>query len=324
MKVRRYPPAAGDLPSPVLTIGNFDGVHLGHQRILQAVVERARALDGTSIVMTFEPHPARVLAPERAPARLTTEEQKQALLQAAGVDVVLVVNFTPEFSQLSPRQFVEEMIHRCLGARVVCIGANFRFGHGQAGDARFLAGLGGEFGFEVQIVEPVVVGAEVCSSSLVRSRLREGNVRAAAALLGRPFVLTGKLHAGEGRGRQLGFPTMNFFPEQECLPAHGVYVTETQVGGESCPSVTNVGVRPTFDGGSLVVESHLLVELLPKPKGVEPRLEVRFLERLREERKFPSLRALQSQIAQDVERARQFFASKATSGRPLAKEGPAA
>ena len=308
MKVRRgLPTAAGALPSPVVTIGNFDGVHLGHQRILQAVVERARALEGTAIVLTFDPHPARVLAPERAPARLTTEEQKQALLQSAGVDVVMVVSFTAEFSRLSPRGFVEEMIHRCLGAKVVCIGANFRFGHGQAGDARFLAALGKEFGFEVQVTEPVIVAGEVCSSSLVRSRLRDGDVRAAAALLGRPYALTGQVHAGEGRGRQLGFPTLNFFPEQVCLPAHGVYVTETQIAGGSFPAVTNVGVRPTFDGGSLVVESHLLVSGLPPAKPGQTRLDVRFLERLREERKFPSLRALQSQIAQDVEQARQFF-----------------
>ncbi len=310
---------AGELPHPVLTIGNFDGVHLGHQRILQSVAERARVLEGTSVVMTFDPHPARVLAPERAPSRLTTDEQKLALLEAAGVDFVLVVPFTPEFSQLSPRRFVEELIHQKLRAKLVCIGANFRFGHGQAGDARFLAALGKEFDFEVQVVEPVVVDGQVASSSAVRSRVRDGDVRAAARLLGRPFSLTGGVRKGEGRGRQLGFPTLNFLPEQECLPAHGVYVTETRVGGHSCASVTNVGVRPTFDGSTLVVESHLLT------RSDEPaRLEVRFHERLREERKFPSLRALQSQIAQDVEQARQFFVQKEQSPARLAKKDPAA
>ncbi len=321
MKVQRdLQGVAEEFPAPVLTIGNFDGVHLGHQRILKSVVERARSLEGTAVVMTFDPHPARVLAPERAPSRLTTDEQRLALLESAGVDFVLVVAFKPEFSQLSPRSFVEDLIHRQLGANVVCIGANFRFGHGQAGDARFLAALGKEFRFEVQVVDPVVVDGVVASSSAVRSRVSEGDVRAAARLLGRLFSLTGAVRKGEGRGRQLGFPTLNFSPEQECLPAHGVYVTETRMAGEFCESVTNVGVRPTFDGTALVVESHLLTS--PDTEAV--RLEVRFLERLREERKFPSLRALQSQIAQDVEHARQFFAHQQQATARLAKKDPAA
>jgi riboflavin kinase/FMN adenylyltransferase len=203
---------------------------------------------------------------------------------------------------------------------VVCIGANFRFGHGQAGDARFLAALGKEFGFEVQVVDPVVVDGVVASSSAVRARVREGDVGAAARLLGRPFSLTGAVRKGEGRGRQLGFPTLNFSPEQECLPAHGVYVTETRMAGEFCESVTNVGVRPTFDGTALVVESHLLTS----PFTEAAHLEVRFHERLREERKFPTLRALQSQIAQDVEQARQLLAHKQQGSARLAKKDPAA
>ncbi len=312
---------AGQFPAPVLTVGNFDGVHLGHQRILESVVEQARALQGTAVVMTFDPHPARVLAPQRAPSRLTTEEQKLALLDAAGVEIVLVVPFTRDFSLLAPRAFVEELIYRRIGARAVCIGANFRFGHGKAGDARFLAALGKEFRFEVHVVEPVVVRGQVASSSLIRSLVRSGDVRGATRLLGRSFSLTGQVRAGEGRGRQLGFPTLNFFPEQECLPAYGVYITETRIASQTWPSVTNVGVRPTFDGGVLVVESHLL-----EFSGTieTPQLEVQFHERLREERKFPSLRALQAQIAQDVAQARQFFAQKQKGDAQLAKKGPAA
>ena len=256
----------------------------------------------------------------RSPSRLTTEEQKLALLETAGVQLVLVVPFTLDFSQWAPRMFVEELVHRRIGAQAVCIGANFRFGHGQAGDARFLAALGKEFGFEVYVVEPVVVRGEVASSSFVRALVREGDVRSAARLLGRLFSLTGQVRTGEGRGRQLGFPTLNFSPEQECLPANGVYITETRLAARTYPSVTNVGVRPTFDGSVLVVESHLLgfsgtIEAT--------RLEVQFHERLREERKFPSLRALQAQIAQDVERARQFFAQKQKCDAQLAKKGPA-
>ncbi len=306
---------AEPLPAPVLTVGNFDGVHLGHAAILEKVVAEAHARSAAALVLSFDPHPSRVLAPERAPRLLTTEEQKFKLLEAAGVDVVLITPFTLEFSRLSPQAFVVEIIHQRLKAAAACIGANFRFGHRQAGDSALLAALGKEFGFAVTVVEPVVVRGQVASSSAVRQLVSDGDVRAAARLLGRPFALTGAVQRGEGRGRQLGFPTLNFVPEQECLPPNGVYVTETLIEERPHPSATNLGVRPTFDGSRLLVESHVL----DFSEAASPsHLEVRFLDRLRDEMKFPSADALNAQIASDVARCRQFFAQKTECDTQLA------
>ncbi|MGH9788613.1 MAG: bifunctional riboflavin kinase/FAD synthetase, partial [Candidatus Acidiferrales bacterium] len=290
-------------PAPVVTIGNFDGVHLGHRAILDRVVVEARARQGAALVLSFDPHPSRVLAPDRAPRLLTTPEQKLALLETAGIEAIVFAPFTLEFSRLSPQKFVEQVLHRRLGAAAVCIGANFRFGHRQAGDAALLAALAKQLGIAVHVVEPVVVQGEVASSSTIRRLVSEGDVRAAARLLGRPFALTGGVQRGEGRGRQLGFPTLNFVPEQECLPPNGVYVTETVASGRAHPSATNVGIRPTFDGQRLLVESHLL----DFSDSLQPaRLEVHFHDRLRDEMRFPSADALKAQIADDVARARRF------------------
>ena len=302
-----YDSLAKPFPAPVVTIGNFDGVHLGHRAILDKVVSEARARHGAALVLSFDPHPSRILVPEHSPRLLTTTEQKLALLEAAGVDAILFAPFTLEFSRLSPQEFVEQILHQRLRAAVVCIGANFRFGHRQAGDAPLLVELGKSFGFGVQVVEPVVVRGEVASSSTIRRLVSEGDIRTATRLLGRPFSLTGGVQRGKGRGRRLGFPTLNFAPEQECLPPNGVYVTETVIEGQAHPSATNVGVRPTFDGSRLLVESHLL----DFSDSVQPaRLEVRFHDRLRDERKFPSGDALKAQIAEDVARARQFFVQR--------------
>lgn len=300
------------LPGPVLTIGNFDGVHRGHQRILEKVVREARARRGTAVAMTFDPHPDKVLAPRAAPPLLTRPEQRLALLEAAGIEVVVVLPFTRELSQLSPRQFVEQIVCRGLRTEVLCVGANFRFGHRQAGDVAVLRGLAKELGFALRVVPPVVVRGQTASSSLIRRLVSQGRVAQAARLLGRPFALTGELQPGAGRGAPLGFPTLNLVPEQECLPARGVYSTETFIAGRAYPSATNVGVRPTFDPAKrkLLVESHLLDFSETVTRG---HLEVHFRERLRPEKKFPSPRALRTQIARDVERTRQFFARRQKS-----------
>lgn len=298
------------LPAPALTIGNFDGVHRGHQRILEKVVREARRRRGTAVAMSFDPHPGKVLAPGTAPPLLTTQAQKLALLEAVGVEVALVLPFTRALSQLSPRQFVEQIVHRSLGTRVLCVGANFRFGHRHAGDVAVLRELAEEFGFVLRVVPPVVVRGETASSSLIRRLVGEGRVAEVARLLGRPFALTGDIQPGAGRGAPLGFPTLNLVPEQECLPARGVYITETLVAGRAYPSATNVGVRPTFDGQRLVVESHLLAFSGTVTQG---RLEVRFHEHVRAEKKFPSPEALQAQIERDVERTRRFFARRRKS-----------
>jgi len=295
------------LPAPAVTIGNFDGVHRGHQRILKVLMQEARRRRGRTVAITFDPHPTKVLAPATAPPLLLTRRQKLALLEAAGIDLALVLPFTRDFSRLSPRAFVEEVVLRGLGAEMVCVGQSFRFGHGQAGDAALLKQLAAEFGFTLRTIPPVVYRGKTASSSLIRRLVAQGEVALAAGLLARPYALTGEIRSGSGRGRTLDVHTLNIVPEQECLPARGVYVTETVLEGGVYLSATNVGIRPTFDGGPLVVESHLL-DFSRTVRG--GRLEVRFHQHLRDEMKFPSPEALRARIQRDVERTRRYFARR--------------
>lgn len=288
----------------ILCLGNFDGVHRGHRKIFEEVVREARLQHGTAAALTFDPHPGRVLRPGQAPPLLTTLGQKLELLKAAGMNTVFVLPFTRSLSLLTPRRFVETVLVERLAVRAVFVGHNFRFGHEQAGNAAVLKELGREFGFRVVVVAPVVAGGKSISSTRIRRLLATGKIEPAARLLGRPYALTGALEPGASRGQGLGFPTLNFSPEQECLPARGVYITETRAGRKSYPSVTNIGVRPTFEDRRLVVESHLL-NLRRKVQAT--RLEVVLLRRLREEKKFSSVDALRTQIARDVARARRFF-----------------
>jgi riboflavin kinase/FMN adenylyltransferase len=290
----------------VLAIGNFDGIHLGHQAILRATVECARALNAVSTALTFDPSPRKVLRPETAPLRLSTNAQRMEWFNAMGLETVVVLPFTLDLARLSPGEFVEQILVRDLHVKAVLVGENFRFGHKQAGDVKLLTELGAIHGFDVVIVPPVVYRGEVVSSTIIRREVTEGDVSHAARLLGRPFALTGEVVSGTGTGRRFTFPTLNLAVEQELLPARGVYVTRTCLEGEtrSRRSVTNIGMRPTFNGSSLSVETHLLgAPLAASPK----RMEVRFWKRLREEKKFSGPEELRAQIACDIARANQFF-----------------
>lgn len=293
-----------------LTIGNFDGVHRAHQRLLARVVRTARARGGTAAALTFEPHPTKVLGRNHAPPLLTTLEQKLRRLEAAGLDLVIVLPFTRALSRLSPRAFVEKIVCGRLRAEALYVGTNFRFGHRAAGHAPLLRRLGRELGFTVHVIPRVRVSGRPASSSLIRRLISSGHMERAARFLGRPFALTGSIRPGAGRGRPLGFPTLNFVPEQECLPARGVYATETLVGGRTFPSATNIGTRPTFGGARLLVESHLLGFSRRLRRG---RIEVRFRARLRGEKKFPSPEALRAQIRRDVARVRRYCARRRAS-----------
>jgi riboflavin kinase/FMN adenylyltransferase len=290
----------------VLAIGNFDGIHLGHQAILRATVDRAHALNAVSTVLTFDPSPRKVLRPETAPLRLSTNAQRMEWFNALGLEAVVVLPFTLELARLSPEKFVEQILLRDLHIKAVLVGENFKFGHKQAGDVKLLSELGAKHGFAVVIVPPVLYRGEIVSSTIIRREVAAGDVSHAARLLGRPFVLTGEVVSGTGTGRRFTFPTLNLAPEQELLPARGVYVTRTCLDGEtrSHRSVTNIGVRPTFNGSSLSVETHLLdTQLTAAPK----RIEVRFWKRLREEKKFTGPEELRAQIAADIARANKFF-----------------
>ncbi len=296
-------------PGLVLCVGNFDGVHRGHRKIFDRVIREARRIGATPAVLTFHPHPGKVLRPGKAPLPLVTLEQKICLFEDAGMEVTFVLPFTRALSRLSPDAFVEKILVKRLAVEAVYVGSNFRFGRKQSGNPAVLREIARAQGFRVGVVEPVKSGGSVISSTRIRRLVAEGDVRAAARLLGRPFVLTGGQKRGAGRGRGLGFSTVNFVPEQACLPARGVYVTETRIGSRLFPSVTNVGVRPTFRGRKLLVESHLL--RFPRKTRLHT-VEVLFWKRLRDEKKFPSAEALQRQIARDVAQTHSFFARRKT------------
>ncbi len=290
----------------VLAIGNFDGIHLGHQAILRATVECARALNAVSTALTFDPSPRKVLRPESAPPRLSTNAQRMEWFNVMGLEAVVVLPFTLDLARLSPGEFVEQILVRDLHVKAVLVGENFRFGHKQGGDVKLLTELGAIHGFDVVIVPPVVYRGEVVSSTIIRREVAEGDVSHAARLLGRPFALTGEVISGAGTGRRFTFPTLNLAAEQELLPARGVYITRSCLEGEtpSHRSVTNVGMRPTFNGSSLSIETHLLdAQLATAPE----RMEVRFWKRVREEKKFSGPEELRAQIASDIECANHFF-----------------
>jgi len=288
----------------VVTIGNFDGVHRGHQEILRGVWDLAAETGRIPSVLTFSPHPVRVLRPAEAPSLLMTLDQRLAAIQELGIEAVLVLRFDTEMANVSPEDFVRRFLLETMNARAVLVGANFRFGHRQAGDTQLLGELGASRGFEVRVVPPVIDDGVVVSSTAIRNALRDGRVEEARQMLGRPFSLEGEIGPGTGQGRKLVVPTLNLTTPQEMLPKTGVYATEAIVQGKSYRAATNVGVRPTFDGTRMAIESHLLGFSDSLTSG---KMEVRFWARLRDERKFPGPEALREQVLQDIEQAREYF-----------------
>lgn len=288
-----------------VAVGNFDGVHRGHQALVSAAVARARETGGAAVVLTFDPHPARVLRKDAAPQALTTLGQKEELVTALGIDRLVALAFDARLAALSPDAFVREVLVSLLGARHVVVGESFRFGQARQGNARTLLTLGGQQGFDVQVVPPVLRAGRPISSSRVRDLLRAGDVRDAAELLGRPYLLDGRVVRGDGRGRTLGIPTANLEAEDQLLPARGVYAARCLVpGGEWHTAVVNVGERPTFDGAGLRVEAHL-VDFAGDLYDAGLRLA--FHARLRGEQRFANAPALVERIRQDVSEARALL-----------------
>ena len=290
----------------VLTIGNFDGVHAGHRLLLRRVVELAREHDLKPKVLTFDPHPTRVVAPERAPRLLTTVAERVALIHEQGVEDVVVLPFTTAIAQLTPEEFVERIVVGDLHARIVMVGDNFRFGHKQAGDVKALSLLGERLGFQTHVVDAVHRRGRMISSSAIRRLIEAGNVAMAARLLERPYSLAGEVVSGHGIGSKETVPTLNLDTPAEVIPANGVYITRTRdlETADRWNSITNVGTRPTFDGEGLTIETFLLSSF----DGLTPgRISVEFCRRVREERKFESPEALKQQIFRDVSRAQTFF-----------------
>jgi riboflavin kinase/FMN adenylyltransferase len=298
-------PAPGELGPSAVTIGNFDGVHRGHQELFHRLVALAWECAARPTVLTFDPHPARVVAPERAPRLLSSIGQRIEWIGACGVEQIVVIPFDAALARLTPEEFVEQVLVERAGARAVLVGGNFRFGHGQAGDTVLLERSGKQHGFRVEVVGPVAMRGHVISSTGVRRQIESGNVSLAARLLGRPYCLAGDVVAGHGVGKSKTVPTLNLGTEAEVLPARGVYVTRTHDvdDGRWWPSVTNVGVRPTFGGDNLSIESFLLDGYSEPPPT---RIRVEFCLRLRDERKFDDAAALKEQILRDARRASSF------------------
>ncbi|MEK6711539.1 MAG: bifunctional riboflavin kinase/FAD synthetase [Nitrospinota bacterium] len=289
----------------ILTIGNFDGVHLAHRELCRSVSAEAARRGGRSVVLTFEPHPLRVVAPERCPALMTSLPEKLARLEAQGVGAVVVHPFTPELAQTRAEEFVRRLLYEGLRAERVVVGFNFRFGKGRAGDVALLRAEGERLGFETQVAEPFLFEGRRVSSTEIRRLIAAGEVEGAAKLLGQPHLLEGPVVPGEGRGRAIGVPTANLAEPPVLVPAHGVYACWAQLEGRSSPrlpAVANIGLRPTFGGERRAIEAHLL-EGGGDLYGRNLRLE--FIARLREERKFPGPEALVAQIRRDIEEGRR-------------------
>jgi riboflavin kinase/FMN adenylyltransferase len=290
-----------------LTIGNFDGVHLGHKRLIHRVLDFAREHDLMPALLTFDPHPSRIVAPERAPRLLTTLEQRKKLIHSEGIEHIEVLPFTSEIAKLTAEQFVEQFVVGKLAARAVVVGHNFRFGNRAAGDVHLLRSLGGKYGFETDVIQPVTWRGITISSSEIRARIQAGDVSRACRMLGRVYALEGKVVHGHGIGSKKTVPTLNLGTTAEVLPAAGVYITQTRDlnGAAEWRSVTNVGYRPTFGSDNrLSVETFLLDPLEgPSPNAIA----VEFLKRIRDERKFESPEALKAQILRDVARAERYF-----------------
>lgn len=308
MKIyRRLEEVPRDFGPSALTIGNFDGVHFGHRRILRRVQAIAAGRGWKPSVLTFDPHPTRVVAPDRAPHLMTSPERRCELMAEEGIEQVMILPFTHELAQLSPEEFVCRLLVERLGARAVLVGDNFRFGHRHAGNIRLLAELGRRFGFETEIVPAITCRGRVVSSSGIRELILAGRVSLAARLLQHPYSVEGDVVSGRGVGSKQTVPTLNLATAAELIPARGVYVTRTRDldSARRWNSITNIGYRPTFGrSDELSIETFLLEPL----EGETPaRIGVEFLWRVRDERRFDSPDALKAQILKDVGVAHRYF-----------------
>ena len=295
-----------DFGPAVVSVGNFDGVHRAHRNVIGEIVERARTANARSVVVTFEPHPARILRPDQNLKLLTPLPEKLRLLEATGLDAVLLLPFSRDLSLVTPHQFAHEILKKRLRALEVHEGYNFHFGHKAAGNIQVLREFGGEMGFEVHDYPEMRLRAENVSSSHIRKLLSEGRVSRARHLLARPFSILATAGRGRGYGSKYTVPTINLARYEELVPKHGVYITRTRVAGECFDSVTNVGNRPTFGMDSFAIETHLL-NFHPIELSAETEVEIHFLDRLRDEIKFPSVEALREQIGRDVAKAQRYL-----------------
>jgi len=308
MEVLHFPddPRPPWIVHPVLALGNFDGLHRGHLKIIERVKRGAAEHGGTAMAMTFDPHPPRVVRPDKAPPLLMTIDQRLAALDKSGIRATAVVRFTPELSQWEPETFVRTVLVEWLRVSEVWVGANFLFGHERSGNFTLLRTLGQRYGFRAEKIDPVRYKEFVVSSTRIRRLVAEGRVDGAAALLGHPYVMTGTIVEGRRRGRELGFPTANLQTANDLIPPHGVYATTLELDGVVHAAITNVGINPTFgDGKTTTIETHVLHYDGGDLYG--RRVNLGFVQRLRDERRFPDVDALRAQIDADCRRAERLF-----------------
>lgn len=306
MKIIRYASHCSPLPHPVIGLGNFDGVHLGHRMILARLVEEAKACRGTALAMTFHPHPLSVLRPGRPVPLILSLHEKIRRIAELGVDGVVLQRFGRDFSQLTPEAFVRQYLLDSIGVEKILVGHNFSFGRDRAGNAGLLSSLGKQWGFEVEVIGPVAVGQQEVSSTAVRALLQTGKLHEVTTLLEQPYAVSGRVVKGFQRGRQIGFPTANIRPRTSVLLPNGVYAVRACVDDVEHKAVANVGINPTFGENQRTIETHLFdfsADLYGK------RIRVSFVEHLREERKFPSIEELVQQIREDADRAGRLLSA---------------
>lgn len=290
--------------NPILTIGNYDGLHLGHRKIIERVEIKARENKGTSMLMTFHPHPLTILKPDRFIGLITPLPVKRRLIEEAGIDVMFIISFTDEFHLISPESFVENILVQKLGIKGLIVGYDFKFGKGGKGNVKYLAAKSTQYGFFFDIQEAITLDNEKVGSNRIRRMIQEGDVKKAGLHLGRPYMIEGTVMAGDGRGRTIGFPTINLQTEFPLMPGRGVYVSSVEIGGKRLPAVTNIGFNPTFDGQSLTIETYIMDF---SQDLYNQKVALYFLDRIRDEVKFSSVDELKDRIRKDVEIARAYF-----------------
>jgi riboflavin kinase/FMN adenylyltransferase len=293
------------LRNPVLTIGNFDGVHKGHLALFDKVMERAKVIKGQSVVMTFDPHPVKVMSPGNGPPLITPIEQKLELISNTGIDVIICHAFTPEFASMSAEAFVSDILMDRLGVKEIVVGYDYTFGYKRQGDVSLLREMGERLGFRVHVTGPILLDDTVVSSTSIRRFVQQGNLVDAKKFLGRDYQIWGIVIKGKGRGgRLLGFPTANLKPVDELIPMRGVYAVTVRVDDKNYCGVTNIGYNPTFGDDALSVETHLLDF---SENIVGKMIKIRFIRRLRDEKTFNDAKELTNRITQDIEQARKLM-----------------
>lgn len=304
MKIFTLPDMNEKFPNPVLTIGNYDGLHVGHQKIIEQVVEKARMLSGAAMLMTFDPHPLSILKPDTYTRLITPLHLKKQLVEKCGIDVMFVIPFNEKFKSIAPEAFIQEILVKALGVKSIIVGYDFTFGKGGTGNVELLKQMGQEYGFSFESVPAITLDGEKIGSNHIRKLIMNGEVERAAQFLGRPHMIEGIVVRGENRGKGMGFPTINLDTFAELVPKNGVYVTEVEVEGKRMPSVTNIGFNPTFGGKKFLMETHIL----NFSKDLYDReVIIYFHDRIRDEMKFRNIDELKERITKDVGLAQEYF-----------------